>query len=172
MVPPRPLPVPAVWGPCPIERSTPTTFRCGIREIGDIARERPPFVHQQSRSTQHRDTYPRRSSPCLGTQRSNSSRVVIPAEMSVSMAAASSSLAAAPPGPPTSFELRIPPTLIQAAKDKHKWKQSELDWHQCDVVDCGRWYQKSRQARGDAGVYRPGTIPDLADFCARCVDRA
>ena len=63
-----------MWGP---ERSTPTTFRCGIREIGDIARERPPFVHQQSRSTQHRDTYPRRSSPCLGTQRSRSSRVVI-----------------------------------------------------------------------------------------------
>ena len=45
------------------------------------------------------------------------------------------------------YELRIPPSLIQIAKDKHKPKSSDLDWHQCDVVACGRWYQRARQVR-------------------------
>ncbi len=42
------------------------------------------------------------------------------------------------------FELRIPADLIQAAQAKFPSPQSDEDWHQCDVVDCGRWYQRMR----------------------------
>ena len=44
--------------------------------------------------------------------------------------------------------LRVPPALIQSCKDKHKSAVSDSDWHQCDIVDCGRWYQRMRQVLG------------------------
>ncbi|GAX84934.1 hypothetical protein CEUSTIGMA_g12355.t1 [Chlamydomonas eustigma] len=49
------------------------------------------------------------------------------------------------PGPPTSYILKVPQLVIQNAKDFYKCKQSTDDWHQCDIVDCGRWYRRCRQ---------------------------
>lgn len=45
------------------------------------------------------------------------------------------------------FALRVPAALIQSCKDKHRSVVSDSDWHQCDIVDCGRWYQRMRQVQ-------------------------
>ncbi|KAG1663367.1 hypothetical protein FOA52_007104 [Chlamydomonas sp. UWO 241] len=42
------------------------------------------------------------------------------------------------------LELRVPTQMLEAARAYHTTPSSDDDWHQCDVVDCGRWYQRAR----------------------------
>lgn len=44
-------------------------------------------------------------------------------------------------------ELVVPASMLSDAVTRHTKPPNDEDWHQCDVVKCGRWYQRARPVR-------------------------